>query len=89
MSNINKDETEVIRIASEIKRYLGNHPQGGDTLDGITQWWIQRQRIEESSLLVKQALDYLVSESRVERTTSLDGKYLYFGADAIRDEKKH
>lgn len=87
MPNINTDDTEIKRIANEIKRYLGNHPHGGDTIDGITRWWIPRQRIEEASLRVQQALDYLVSESRVERKTSLDGRYLYFGADPLRDEK--
>ncbi|SFG14057.1 MULTISPECIES: hypothetical protein [Neptunomonas] len=87
MSNINIDDTEIKRIASEINRYLGNHPHGGDTIDGITRWWIPRQRIEETSLLVQQALDYLVSESRIERKTSPDGRYLYFGAAPLRDDK--
>ena len=87
MSNINMDDTEIRRIACEIKRYLGKHPEGGDTIDGITRWWIPRQRIEESSMLVQRALDYLVSESRIERTTNLDGQYLYFGTEPLRDEK--
>ncbi len=87
MSDINTDETEIKRIACEIKRYLGKHPHGVDTIDGITRWWIPRQRIEEASLRVQQALDYLVAESRIERKTSLDGSDLYFRADPSRNEK--
>jgi hypothetical protein len=83
------DEIEIMRIANEIRRYLGNHPQGVDTIDGITKWWLPQQRIEESSLLVQQALDYLVSESRIERTTNLDGKYLYFDANPLHSGQKH
>ncbi|WP_051222035.1 hypothetical protein [Neptunomonas japonica] len=89
MQSNHNDDIEVMRIASEIRRYLGNHPQGVDTIDGITKWWLPQQRIEESSLLVQQALDYLVSESRIKRTTNLDGKYLYFDSTPVHGEQKH
>lgn len=78
MSNNSRDETEVIRVANEIKRYLGAHPEGADTADGIAKWWVPRQRLEESALLVRQALDYLVTESLIERKANPSGGHLYF-----------
>lgn len=80
MSNHSFDETDVKRVADEIKRYLGAHPQGADTAEGITTWWVPRQRLEESVLLVRQALDYLITESLIERKDNPSGGYLYFRA---------
>ncbi len=78
MSNNSRDETEVIRVANEIKRYLGVHPEGADTAEGIAKWWLPRQRLEESAFLVRQALDYLVAESLIERKANRSGGHLYF-----------
>lgn len=74
------DEVEVQRIADEIKRYLADHPEGIDTIDGITRWWLPRQKLQESAFLVKQALDLLVAELLVERKTNPDGTQLYRNA---------
>ena len=88
MLNKRVEEAEVIRVASEIRRYLDDHPESADSIDGITRWWLPRQRIEESTLLVQQALDYLVSESLVERKASRDGDHLYFSAKQSRNDEK-
>jgi len=80
-------EAKVMRIANDIKRYLDDHPNAADTLDGIT-WWFLRQRFAESTVLVQQALDYLVAESLVERKSKLGSGHLYFSAQRPgRDEK--
>lgn len=78
MSNNSRDETEVQRVANEIRRYLSAHPDGVDTAEGIAKWWLPRQRLEESAFLVRQALDYLVAESVIERKVNRSGEYLYF-----------
>lgn len=77
MSNHRRDEAEVIRVANEIRRYLVAHPDGSDTAEGITKWWLPRKRLEESASLVRQALDYLVLEALIERKTNPGGGHLY------------
>jgi hypothetical protein len=37
------ESTAVGKIAREILRYLEHHPDAKDTLEGITQWWLQPQ----------------------------------------------
>lgn len=78
------DQSKMIRAANEIKRYLKDHPNAADTLDGIKKSWLLRQRIEEPVLRVQMVLDYLVSESQVERKTSLSGDQVYFSAKRSR-----
>lgn len=77
MSNNSRDETEMMRVANEIKRYLDAHPEGVDTAEGIAKWWLPRQRLEESAFLVRQALDYLVAESVIKRKANRSGGHLY------------
>jgi hypothetical protein len=38
--------SEVRGIAREILRYLHVHPEAKDTLDGIAEWWLERQRAD-------------------------------------------
>lgn len=70
-------ETDVDRLAGEILRYLRHHSSASDTAEGITQWWIKRQRLEDTLIWVQSALDRLVAESRLETRTTLDGRLLY------------
>jgi hypothetical protein len=71
------DEDEVEAVAEEISRYLDQHANAADTLDGIKQWWLARIRIEEAVLRVKQALDALVRRGTVVEDALPDGSILY------------
>lgn len=70
-------ETDVDQLAGEILRYLGRHRSAADTAEGITQWWIKRQRLEDSLIWVQDALDRLVAQSLLETRMTLDGRPLY------------
>jgi hypothetical protein len=61
-------DPEVIALASEIERYLEEHPEAADTKEHIARWWILRQRIEAGLALTQEALDYLEANGVVERT---------------------
>ncbi|MEO0997251.1 MAG: hypothetical protein AAFX58_07010 [Pseudomonadota bacterium] len=80
------DKKTVERIASEIARYLEDRPNAADTLEGVSKWWLMKQRFEESDELVCKALEKLVSESVVERKRNPDGTYVYFAASKSRDD---
>ncbi len=66
------------KIAQEIVDYLREHPRGGDTLAGISKWWVMRQRISESVKTVSRVLEQLGKEGIVYERILADGKVVYF-----------
>jgi Fe2+ or Zn2+ uptake regulation protein len=70
-------DKQVDRLAAEILRYLRGHPHASDSVEGIAQWWIKRQRLEETLDQVQQALDRLVARSLVQSHTSAAGGTRY------------
>jgi hypothetical protein len=67
----------MIHTAKQIMQYFKDHPKACDTVEGITKWWLIRQRFEVSVGLVQQALDYLVAESMIERKSNIGGEDVY------------
>ena len=53
-----KDE----KISKMILAYLRKHPDAGDTLEGITKWWLELQRIELSVNEVADVLESLIQK---------------------------
>lgn len=72
-----QDEPGLSRLSDEILSYLRAHPQAADTVDGIAQWWLPRQRQEEAGIRAQHALDLLVARGLVEKITLVDGTVLY------------
>ena len=72
-------EHDIESISEEIQHYLINHPRAADTLEGITRWWLTRQRYEEGKENVQQALYLLVSRKRLTITMNSDGTFIYKG----------
>jgi Fe2+ or Zn2+ uptake regulation protein len=71
------EESRIAQLKDEILKYLGAHPQAADTVEGIANWWLPRQRYEEEIQKVQQALDDLVERGLVTKTTLADGTTLY------------
>ena len=72
---------EIRALAAKITRYLDRHPSASDTLAGISQWWLLRQRYEETEEKVRSALDYLAEEGRVIKRTLPGGKVVFARAN--------
>ena len=53
------------RIATLILFYLKKHPEAKDTLEGIAEWWIEKQLVETSVESVALALSRLCHEGLV------------------------
>ncbi len=68
---------DIIDIAEEISRYLDAHPNAIDSLKGIAKWWISRQRIDESTIKVQRALDYLAAKGVVVKIIANDEQVVY------------
>ena len=75
MATMSTDEKS--RIAYEILSYLAKHPDAQDTLDGIVEWWLLRERITQQKTLVEKALDELVANGFVLKLTGKDSRFHY------------
>ena len=77
------DEGGVRAVAEEIARYLQQHPEAADSVEGIRRWWIARQRFEESLAAMQKALDYLEQQGVVAKKTFGDQRVYY-----LKDRKE-
>jgi Fe2+ or Zn2+ uptake regulation protein len=66
------------KLAREILSYLREHPHSGDSVEGISRWWVMRQRISESIYAVRQVLEYLERAGLISERRMADGCSVYF-----------
>lgn len=64
-------------IEKDIVDYLSRHPAAEDTLEGVIEWWLLEQRIQQTVLDVKAALDKLVAKNMVREIRRADGRVSY------------
>jgi len=67
-------------MAQEIMAYFRENPCAGDSVEGISRWWLMRQRVTESLVAVQQALEHLSSIGLVCECRMADGRKVYFAA---------
>lgn len=84
VSLVSDDEFEGDRAARAAVReavldYLREHPRAMDTLEGIAQWWLVRQRVRMSVELVARALEDLEQSGLVERAGGEEGEGMGVG----------
>ena len=72
-----EDNANVLIVAQEINRYLEQHPQASDTMEGIVQWWLTHQRFEQAWDTVHKALEHLVAKGSVAKHVTIEGKTMY------------
>jgi hypothetical protein len=71
------DDEAVLRVVRGISRYLAEHPEAADTVDGIQHWWLPRLGIDATVNTLHAALDRLVADGIVERRALPDGGTVY------------
>jgi len=64
-------------LNDEILLYLREHLNAGDTLEGIIEWWLPRQRYEQSKAQIQKTLDGLVAQGLIKRDCLIDGTVIY------------
>lgn len=67
---------KVETVAKDIKEYFRVHPNAGDTVEGIANWWIANQRLKNSTLLVHRALEFLVQQGELQKRV-FNGREIY------------
>ena len=82
-----EDDPDIQSLAQEIARYLQGREQIADTLDGIVQWWILRQRLHEERRKVERAMAYLYQQGMISTRRLPDGRTLYIGRSPSSDNQ--
>jgi hypothetical protein len=72
--NKRKEQRQVCRF---ILGYLLEHPEAGDTLDGIVEWWLLKQKIRFETLVVSQAIADLVAAGLIVIQSGPDSRIIY------------
>ena len=57
-------------LGREVMKYLEEHPHAMDTLQGIAEWWIGRDRAHVDLVELACALDHLTTDGALERIGS-------------------
>ena len=60
-------------ISKKILDYLLKNPDAGDTLEGISRWWVQSEYIEQSVDEVASVLERLTEKGWVKKQEIKDG----------------
>jgi|HubBroStandDraft_1064217.scaffolds.fasta_scaffold571564_1 hypothetical protein len=64
-------------IQKEILAHLAENPKAQDTFEGIVEWWLLEQKIEQAVSVVKAALAKLVAEKKLSARRGADGRFHY------------
>lgn len=59
---------DVEAVAVDISTHFFSCSSAGDTVEGITDWWVARQRRDNAMPTVRRALEYLVRDGKVTKT---------------------
>ena len=70
-------EKKTEKISRMILGYLRKNPDAGDTLEGITRWWLNMERIDLSVKEVAQALESLMEQGVITINKDRGGTTLY------------
>ncbi len=76
---------EQNELERKLLRYLVDHPEARDTLEGIAKWWLLEQEIREEKTKVQEALAGLVAKGFVVEERMEDGRRV-FGMNEERRE---
>jgi hypothetical protein len=75
---MNLDQSKDKQQASRyILGYLLDHPEAGDTLEGIVEWWLLHQRIRFETRNVSQAVAELVAQGLIVKQKGPDSRIIY------------
>ncbi len=61
---MNDTKGDIVRM---ILDYLKKNPDAGDTLEGISRWWLEYEKIDSTMEEVAVVLETLIKEGKVKR----------------------
>ena len=72
-----KKAADVAEVVETVLGYLVDKPDAEDTIDGIVEWWLMRQRIKYETGRVRAAMAELVSRGFVLERESAGSQMRY------------
>ncbi len=81
------DNPEDKRVAFEIFDYLKKYPYAGDTLEGIAEWWLERNYIDETIDRIARALTWLGSRGIIIEKIDSKGMTYYKLIEDMNEEE--
>lgn len=63
-------DPQEAELSQAVMRYLREHPHAMDTLEGIAQWWLPREKVRVEVSKLAQAIDRLVGDGTLQRIGS-------------------
>lgn len=80
MQKTSKDDAATepsITIARRILRYLKSNAGSRDTIEGICEWWLLHDRIEETVSHISNGVAWLMTKGYLSEIPNPGGKVLY------------
>lgn len=81
-----RDSKTMVDLAALILRYISARPDACDTLEGVSDWWLARQRFEDSRADVAAALQWLIDRGQAQAVRAADGHVVYRAVDSGNNE---
>jgi hypothetical protein len=69
--------TKLPKLARQILRYLRDHPDAQDTLEGIMVWWVSERAIKKWLPEARRSLAALVAQQYVAKHSGIGGATYY------------
>jgi hypothetical protein len=66
-------------LSEMILNYLRKHPDSGDTLEGITKWWLGLEKIDTSVDEVAAVMQSLIKKGKITMYVTRGGTTFYKG----------
>lgn len=85
-TGVYQDSNATSDLAAVILRYISSRPNACDTLEGVTDWWLARQRYEDSYTGVAAALKLLLERGQAEAIPAADGHVVYRAVEQAPDK---
>ncbi len=71
-SQIEDEQRREQEVAEAILQYLAENPDASDTMEGIAEWWIMRQRLRVEVNLLAKVLRRLTAAGILEQEGAAD-----------------
>lgn len=69
---------ESKKLPQLILQHLLKHPDAGDTLEGITQWWVAQELIDIKMAEVSEAVGFLMEKGMLVEQSIKNSERIYF-----------
>lgn len=80
--------TDRDHLCLEIKNYLRENPNAGDSLKGVMSWWTSSMHKNVNAVDIEEILEQLITEGSVRKIPLVDGTFLYKMGNQRFNEKK-